>query len=97
MATLVADKEVIATSETFTAASLKGTTKIGTNGATTDSIAFFAKSPPVGQASGASQAAITTLTGSKTTTNTAAKLNLLIKYCMKSRTDMIAYGLIKGS
>jgi len=96
MATLIAGKETIVTSETLTGPTFKGTQKFGNGGATTDSIGFWGATPATRPA-GASQAAVTTITGGKTTTNVAAKLNLLIKYCMKNRTDMIALGLIKGA
>ena len=96
MATLFVEKETVVTSETITAPTITGTIKIGNGGATTDLVGFYGKTPVV-QPTSASQAAITTLTGSKTTTNVAAKLNLLIKYCMRNRTDLIALGLIKGS
>ncbi len=45
----------------------------------------------------ASQAAVTTLTGSKTTTNTAARLNALIKMSVRIRDDLVAVGAIKGA
>lgn len=96
MATIFVEAETVVTSETITAPTFTGTIKIGNGGATTDHVGFF-KATPVVQPTSASQAAITTLTGGKTTTNVAAKLNALIKYCMRVRTDMINLGLIKGS
>ncbi len=64
--------------------------------AITDSVGFYGVGP-VSQRRSASQTVITTLTGSKTTTNVAAKLNLLIKYSMRTRLDLVALGLIKGA
>jgi hypothetical protein len=61
-----------------------------------DSVGLYGVGP-VSQRRSASQAAITTLTGAKTTTNVAAKLNLLVKYDMRVRSDLIALGAIKGA
>lgn len=70
--------------------------KVALGNAITDSIGVYGATK-VSQPRGASQAAVTTLTGSKTTTNVAAKLNALIKHSMKVRTDLIALGWIKGA
>lgn len=70
--------------------------KVQVGNAVTDSVGFYSTAK-VSQPRGASQAAVTTLTGGKTTTNVAARLNTLIKYDMKVRTDLIALGLIKGA
>jgi hypothetical protein len=64
--------------------------------AVSDSVGFYGVGP-VSQRRSASQAAITTLTGSKTTTNVAAKLNALIKHSMRVRADLVAIGMIKGA
>lgn len=73
---------------------VQGKTALGN--AVTDSIGLYGVSK-VSQPRGGSQAALTTLTGAKTTTNTAAKLNALILRWGKMRTDLIALGAIKGS
>lgn len=73
---------------------VNGNAKMGS--AVSDSVGFYGVGP-VSQRRSASQAAITTLTGSKTTTNVAAKLNLLIKYDMRVRSDLVALGVIKGA
>lgn len=61
-----------------------------------DSIGLYGVAK-VSQRRSASQAAVTALTGSKTTTNVAAKLNALIAYDMRVRSDLIALGVIKGA
>jgi hypothetical protein len=63
--------------------------------AVSDSVGFYGVGP-VSQRRSASQAAVTTLTGTASTTNLAAKLNALIVYCMRVRSDLIAIGAIKG-
>jgi hypothetical protein len=76
------------------ALTVNGSSELGS--AVSDSVGFYGVGP-VSQRRSASQAAITTLTGSKTTTNVAAKLNALIKYDMRVRADLVAIGLIKGA
>lgn len=73
--------------------SVNGNAKLGN--AVSDSVGFYGVGP-VSQRRSASQTVVTTLTGSKTTTNVAARLNTLIKYSMRVRTDLMALGLIKG-
>jgi hypothetical protein len=63
--------------------------------AVSDSVGFYGVGP-VSQRRSASQAAVTTLTGTASTTNLAAKLNALIVYSMRVRSDLIAIGAIKG-
>lgn len=70
--------------------------KVALGNAVTDSIGLYGVSK-VSQPRGASQAALTTLTGAKTTTNVAAKLNALVLRWGKTRTDLVAIGAIKGA
>jgi hypothetical protein len=76
------------------AAQFNGNTGIGNSIA--DTFSLYGKTK-VSQPRGASQAALTTLTGTKSTTNVAAKLNALILRWGKMRTDLIALGAIKGA
>jgi predicted acyltransferase (DUF342 family) len=70
--------------------------KCALGNAVSDSIGLYGVAK-VSQRRSASQAALTTLTGGKTTTNVAAKLNALIIYDMRVRSDLIALGVIKGA
>lgn len=93
--------ESIQSSDTTLTDDLVVTDQLTVNGkavlgdAVSDSVGFYGNK--VSQRRSASQTIITTLTGGKTTTNVAAKLNLLIKYNMRTRLDMVAMGIIKGA
>jgi hypothetical protein len=66
--------------------------------AITDSVGFYGVGP-VAQRASASQTAFTALTATTLASPTAVanKVNTVITYCLRTRTDLIALGLIKGA
>lgn len=78
------------------ALTVNGNATIGN--AVTDSVGFYGVGP-VAQRASASQTAFTALTATTLASPTAVanKVNTVITYCLRTRLDLIAVGLIKGA